>query len=84
VSDPDWDPLGKQVLRGMLDQAAGGGRTKLVLVGRKIPGTVVSIRAIGTATITGTVETLCVFILAFGVEQIEQECRAVFAPSGCE
>jgi hypothetical protein len=41
-------------------------------------------RATGTATITGTGETLCVFRLALGAEQIEQECRAVFALSGCE
>jgi hypothetical protein len=57
---------------------------KLVAVGRKILGAVVSTRATGTATITGTGETLCVFSWALGTEQIEQECRAVFALSGCE
>ena len=41
-------------------------------------------RATGAATITGTGETPCVFSLALGAEQIEQECRAVFALSGCE
>jgi hypothetical protein len=56
----------------------------LVVAGRKIRGVEGSTLAIGTATITGTGETLCVFSLALGVEQIEQECRPVFALSGCE
>ena len=68
----------------MRDQAAGGGRTKLVLAGRKILGAVASTRATGTATITGTGETLWLFSLALGTEQIEQECGAAFALSGCE
>ena len=66
------------------DQAAGGGRTKWVAAGRKILGAVVAIHATDSATITGAMETLCVFNLALGVEQIEQVCRVVFELSGCE
>jgi hypothetical protein len=57
----------------------------LVVAGRKIFGAVFSIRATGTATITGTVETLCVFTLALDTAQIEQECRRdAFSLAGCE
>ena len=56
----------------------------MVLAGRKILAAVFSTRATGIATITGTGETLCAFSLALGTEQIEQECRGVFALSGCE
>jgi hypothetical protein len=66
------------------DQAAGGGRTKLVLEGRKILGAVASTFAIGATTITGTGDTFCVFRLALGAEQIEQECWDIFALTGCE
>jgi len=55
-----------------------------VVAGRKILGAVVSTRATGTATIIGAGETLSVFSLALGTEQIEQECGAAFALSGCE
>jgi len=33
---------------------------------------------------TGAAETVCVLTPAWAVEQIEQECRAVFSLSGCE
>ena len=56
----------------------------MAVVGRRILGDVASMRATGSATITGAVEALCVFSLALGAEQIEQECRAVFALLGCE
>jgi hypothetical protein len=43
---------------------------------------VASTFATGTTTITGTGETFCVFRLALGAEQIEQECCEPFALSG--
>ena len=56
----------------------------MVVAGREILGAVDSIRATGTATITGTGATLSVFSLALGTEQIEQEWGATFSLSGCE
>ena len=56
----------------------------MVVAGRKILGAVASTRATGTATITGAGETLSVFSLALGTEQIEQEWGATFSLSGCE
>lgn len=54
----------------------------MVVTVRKIRGAVLSTRANGTATITGTGQACAVFSFAFGAEQIEQAWRGFLALSG--
>jgi len=77
-ANPGGPPLFELLLVRSESHAAGGGRTKFAVAGRKILGAEASTLAIGAVTITGAVETCAVFSLALGVEQIEQAWRVAF------